>query len=57
MLLGEQLIDEVVLKQNPVLFGTGIPLFSNGVDQTDLVLTDSKIYSNGVVLLTYAVRN
>jgi len=50
------LVNEVILKLNPVLFGSGIPLFSGAVKQADLELTGSKVYSNGVVLLNYRVK-
>jgi dihydrofolate reductase len=56
-LIGEGLLDEIVLKLNPVVFGTGIPLFSGAIKQTDLELTGSKVYANGVVLLRYGVKN
>lgn len=55
-LLAAELIDEIILKLNPVIFGTGIPLFSGGTSQTDLALMDSKAYDSGVVLLTYRVN-
>lgn len=57
-LLAEELIDEIILKINPVLFGTGIPLFSgvqSDVLSTRLHLLDHNIYSNGLVLLFYGV--
>jgi dihydrofolate reductase len=47
------LIDELVLKVNPVLFGSGIPLFGGAIQQSALQLVDSKVYGNGVVLLRY----
>jgi dihydrofolate reductase len=50
-------IDEIILKVNPVLLGSGIPLFAGAVKQTDLRLADSKIYGNGFVLLRYRVRH
>lgn len=57
-LLAAQQIDEIILKVNPVLFGTGIPLFAGGqhsIPTTRLQLLDHNIYSNGLVLLFYTV--
>jgi len=50
------LIDKLILKLNPVLFGAGIPLFSGGTKQTALALTDHKIYKSGHALLHYQVN-
>ena len=55
-LLDEGLIDEIVLKVNLVLFGTGVPLFSETIKQTDLELIGSKVYGSGVLLLQYRVK-
>ena len=55
-LFAEGLVDEIILKLNPVLLGPGIPLFSGVVEQTDLELADSKTYGSGVVLLQYRVK-
>lgn len=55
-LLVEGLVDEIVLKLNPVVIGSGIPLFSGTIGQTELELIDSKVYENGVVLLHYRVN-
>jgi hypothetical protein len=55
-LFKEDLIDEVVLKVNPLLLGSGIPLMSNIGRQVDLELIDSKVYNGGVVLLSYRVK-
>jgi dihydrofolate reductase len=55
-LFAEALIDEPIVKLNPVLFGSGIPLMSGMAKQTDLELTGTKAYGNGVVLLNYRVE-
>ncbi len=55
-LFSAALIDELIVKLNPVLFGSGIPLFGGRIDQTSLDLTDSTTYSTGHVLLHYAVQ-
>jgi hypothetical protein len=44
------------VKLNPVLFGTGIPLFSGTTKQAALELSSSKVYENGVMLLIYQVK-
>jgi dihydrofolate reductase len=49
-------IDELVLKVNPVVLGTGIPLFAGAVDPTTLALVSSRIYHNGFLLLRYRPR-
>ena len=56
LLLAEKLIDEIILKLNPVLFGAGISLFSHCSQPIDLELVNSKIYENGVLLLHYRVK-
>jgi dihydrofolate reductase len=50
------LIDKFIVKLNPVVFGSGIPLFSEGIEQTTLKLTDSKVYNSGHVLLYFQVK-
>lgn len=49
-------IDELILKVNPVLLGSGIPLFAGAVEQTKLELTDSKVYRNGFMLARYRLK-
>jgi len=56
-LFREGLIEEILLKLNPVVFGSGIPLFLGAIKQTDLELIYCKRYANGVVFLHYRVRN
>ncbi len=55
-LFSADLIDELIIKLNPVLFGSGIPLFGRSIEQTALELTDSTIFSTGHVLLHYRVN-
>lgn len=55
-LFAHNLIDELILKINPFLMGSGIPLFSGTIQQAALELTSSKIYKNGVLLIHYKVR-
>ncbi|PZU94024.1 MAG: dihydrofolate reductase [Leptolyngbya sp.] len=56
-LFTEDLIDEIILKLNPVVFGSGISLFSETIKQSALELVGSKVYGNGVVLLHYLMRS
>ena len=53
MLFAENLIDNIILKINPFVMGSGIPLFGEVIKPTALKLTDSKIYESGVVLVSY----
>ncbi|MGB3755883.1 MAG: dihydrofolate reductase family protein [Rivularia sp. (in: cyanobacteria)] len=57
MLFAENLIDEIILKINPFVMGSGIPLFGEVIKPTALKLTNSKIYESGVVLLHYQVKS
>jgi dihydrofolate reductase len=50
------LIDRLVIKLNPVLFGAGIPLFAAGIEPAALMLEESKHYDCGIILLHYRVR-
>lgn len=54
-LMNEELIDRVVVKLNPVVFGNGIPLFTRVAKHVALQLRDTKVYSCGIVLLSYRV--
>jgi dihydrofolate reductase len=56
LLFAESLVDEVILKHHPVLFGEGIPLVNVFGRCVSLDLIESKIYSSGVLLLRYRVR-
>jgi dihydrofolate reductase len=54
--LEANLIDKLVVKLNPVVFGSGIPLFTEGIKQTALKITDSKVYKSGHMLLFYQIE-
>jgi dihydrofolate reductase/GNAT superfamily N-acetyltransferase len=52
-LLQEVLLDELRLMVHPIVVGSGKRLFEDGSDQKALELVDSRIFSTGVVYLTY----
>ena len=54
-LLTAGLVDEVIIKLNPILFGAGIPLFSNALRPTGLELLENHVYPSGHILLRYRV--
>lgn len=56
VLFKANLIDRLIVKLNPVLFGTGIPLFASVTRHAVLDLTDHKVYPSGHVVLHYRVK-
>lgn len=46
-------IDELILKVNPVILGSGIGLFRGGIRPARLELYDTRTYRSGVVILRY----
>lgn len=46
-------IDELIVKQYPVVAGEGVPLFRAGFEPRAFTLTDSWIFERGNVVLTY----
>lgn len=53
VLLGQGLVDEVVLIVYPVLLGRGKRFFSDGADPRELVLVSTQATSTGVLMNTY----
>lgn len=49
------LIDEIRVLVNPVLLGSGTPLFKPGIERTQLRLMSARTFDNGNVLLIYRV--
>jgi len=54
-LFKHKLIDQLVLKVNPIIVGEGISLFGSVKPRLKLRLVDMKQYSNGVVKPTYKI--
>jgi len=54
-LFADDLVDEVVVKLNPVLAGGGTPLVAQLAAPQKLVLASTKVYQSGVITLRYAV--
>jgi len=56
-LLEHALIDRLILKLNPILFGRGIPLFGDQVKAKTgrLSLQDTKVYQEGLAFLNYTI--
>ena len=55
-LMNLELVDEIILAIHPVVLGAGKPLFKEIKERTWLTLTDHKIYPNGLVFLTYIIK-
>lgn len=55
-LLQHELIDELLIKYYPVIFGKGIPLFGDNSKPVKLGLIRETVYSTGVILLRYQLN-
>jgi dihydrofolate reductase len=54
-LLSAGLLSGLILKLNPVVFGSGVPLFRGEVAPAALTLTDQQAFPSGHLLLQYRV--
>ncbi|MGN7170661.1 dihydrofolate reductase family protein [Paenibacillus cellulositrophicus] len=54
-LIKHKLIDQLVLKVNPIIVGEGVPLFGSVKPRLNLKLVDMKQYSNGITKPTYNI--
>lgn len=55
-LLAADLIDQIIVKLNPVVFGSGIALFAPEAKLAQLELTQHKSYDSGHMLLFYRIK-
>jgi dihydrofolate reductase len=55
LLYGAGLVDEIIVKLNPLLLGDGIRLFGDAIPVTRLAMRDARVYPDGVVVLAYRV--
>mgnify|MGYP001823907083 CR=1 FL=1 len=55
LFMSEGLIDRLIVKLNPVIFGTGIPLFGPLPQVPQLVLEKHKSFASGHLILEYTV--
>lgn len=55
LLYNAGLVDEIIVKLNPILLGDGIRLFGDAIPVTQLAMRDAHVYPNGVVVLAYRV--
>jgi dihydrofolate reductase len=47
-------IDELIVKINPLVLGSGIPLFADGFRPSPLGLVESLAFETGTIMATYA---
>ncbi|MDC0682889.1 hypothetical protein [Sorangium atrum] len=55
-MLDHDLVEQLVLKVNPIVFGHGIRLFGGSTRKVELALLSAMSYANGVSLLRYDVK-
>ncbi len=55
-LLENELIDELILKVHPIIFGNGIPLFGQSTKSVGLTLYETRSFDSGVSVQSYRIR-
>jgi dihydrofolate reductase len=55
-LLEHELIDELILKVHPVIFGKGIRLFGPSTKSIGLTLKDTRSFNSGVMVQSYNIQ-
>lgn len=56
-LLDNDLIDVLKLKLNPILIGSGVPLFGNSTASLTGHLVEKESFEDGLLILTYDLKN
>lgn len=54
-LIEARLVDELIVKTNPTVFGSGVPLAAGLSKACDLELQDTKVHGCGVIVTRYRV--
>jgi dihydrofolate reductase len=57
VLFEANVVDELILKVNPMLLGSGIPLARGLPSHPKLTLASTKVHANGVIVARYAVQH
>lgn len=52
-LLDNELIDQLKIKLNPILIGSGVRLFGSSKTKAKWILRDSEVFDDGLEILTY----
>lgn len=55
-LLQHQQIDTLKVKLNPVLLGAGTKLFGSSTKSVKLIMTDKKVFEDGLQIITYKMH-
>ena len=54
-LLQHGLVDDIILKVNPVIFGNGVPVFGDLHQTINLNMVNATVYPNGMIFQHYTV--